>query len=461
MNLRVLLKKEWLLLLGALALLGAAALYFWVWRPTNLTVGVATRDEPDVKLMQAFAGALAREDTGMRLRLVTFDDVRDTAEALRAKKVDLAVVRPDVLLPENGATLALLRQQAAIIVAPQANKITDMAGLAKKRLGLVSGHPADEGFFADLLGYYDLAPPAVTIVPVRLQEVEQALASKAVDAVAILAVPAGGPATDLVRAVGRVGERKVAVIPLDEGEALSLRFPALGAITIPAGAFGGRPKIPEEEVKTVGTTYRLIARADLSRTTAASVTEQLFTLRPRLAAEAPAANLLKAPDVDSAATATSALLPIHPGAVDFYQREQKSFMDRYGDWIWILLIFGGSAFSGIAGFMQRLARKRRELVDVILDRLTRILAEARQAKTVGDLDKLATELDRLVAHSVRYARHRSTGTKTMSALMLAIDSARAAISDRRRDVLDANTPLPARAGEPADPPRSIASAKAR
>ncbi len=30
---------------------------------------------------------------------------------------------------------------------------------------------------------------------------------------------------------------------------------------MPAGLFGGSPKVPEEEVKTVGASYRLMAKA--------------------------------------------------------------------------------------------------------------------------------------------------------------------------------------------------------
>jgi hypothetical protein len=113
--------------------------------------------------------------------------------------------------------------------------------------------------------------------------------------------------------------------------------------------------------------------------------------------------------------------------------------------------------------MQRLARKRRELVDVILDRLLEILTEARKAENVGKLDELAMEMDRLVVHAVRYARHRSTGTKALNPLILGIDSARAAILDRRREILDSNTPFPQRAGEgPLEAvPRTVAAVNLR
>jgi hypothetical protein len=65
-----------------------------------------------------------------------------------------------------------------------------------------------------------------------------------------------------------------------------------------------------------------------------------------------------------------------------------------------------------------------------------ILSEARKATSVIALDELAMEIDGLVTHAVRHVRRRKGSTRTMGALMMAFDSARSAIADRRRDLLD-------------------------
>ncbi len=61
----------------------------------------------------AYADELARRKLAVRLKVVAFGGVRESAEALRDGKADLAVVRPDVALPGNGLTLAVLRELAA------------------------------------------------------------------------------------------------------------------------------------------------------------------------------------------------------------------------------------------------------------------------------------------------------------------------------------------------------------
>ena len=81
--------------------------------------------------------------------------------------------------------------------------------------------------------------------------------------------------------------------------------------------------------------------------------ELLFGARVRIARTAPSIVYMTAPDTDEA---TSALLPNHPGAIDYFQREQKTFMDRWGDLIWLALFgVGGasSALAWLARFMMR------------------------------------------------------------------------------------------------------------
>lgn len=442
----VLVRRDGLFLVGAVVLLAIAGLYFYWTRPTPLTVAAGPRGTPDARLIEAYAALLDREKRSIRLAVTYQDDVRDAASALQEGRADLAVVRPDVRSPENGLTLAVLRDEALIVAAPEAAGLAELPDLAGKRLGLVARHAADAGLVATLLRYYDLdaapadaagplGPNQVALVPLAAEAVGASLTGRRVDAVAVVAGPASPAAAALARAVeGASRDRKVGFVTIPDGEAIAQRTPEIPAVTIPGGSFGGRPKRPEEELKTVGVSYRLMARDDMRRETAAAVTQYLFEKRTRLGAQAPSANLLKAPEFDSAATATSARLPNHPGAVDYFQREQLTFFQAYGDWVYLAMFGGGSVFSAMAWLGQRLRRKRRALVDVVLDRLMDILAEARDSTTVAALDERALEIDSLVLHAVRYARHRTTDTRTMSALILAIDSARSAVADRRRSL---------------------------
>ena len=447
-------RREWLLVLVALGLAAVAAAIVYLSRPNTLTVAVGPQDGPEAALIEAYAGALDRAREDVRLKVVRYGDVRDSAMALQRNKADLAVVRPDVFLPENGLTLAILHDEALVIAAPEAADLDDIPALARKRLGIVVRHSADLPFLTNLLSFYDLVPenraeeeqadahPAdeaeaghVAVVPLKIGEVTAALNDKRVDAVAVIASPASKSAAAMVHAV-ELGspERKIGFVSIPDGDAILQRFPELQSVTIPAGTFGGRPKRPDEEIKTVGASYRLMARGTVSRVAVASATQHLFEWRSRLASAAPAAKLMKAPDFDTTVAATSARLPNHPGAVDYFEREQQTFLDRYEDYIYLFAFFGGTIGSAFAWLGQRLARKRRERVDFVLDRLLDIMREVRAATGSDALDALAVETDGLVADVVCYARERSIDARTVSALILAVDGVHAAIADARRQM---------------------------
>ncbi|MGF3023595.1 TAXI family TRAP transporter solute-binding subunit [Methylobacterium aquaticum] len=447
-------RRESFFLLLALALGAVAGAVLYLSRPTTLRVAVGPRDRVESHLIQAYADALARAREDIRLEVVPYDDVRDSAAALQSGRVDLAVVRPDVRLPENGLTLAVLHDEALVVAAPPASGIQAFPDLAGKRLGLVAHHGADQPLVTSLLAYYALTPvPAaaapgagpggVAVVPMRASEVAAALAEHRIDAAAVIAAPSDKSAARVVQAVEAASPGHGAtIVAIPDGEAIVQRLPELQAVTIAAGTFGGRPKRPDDDVKTVGASYRLMARASLSRDTAASVTQHLFELRSRLAAMVPTANLMKAPDFDSAAEATSARLPIHPGAVDYYEREQQTFLQRYEDWVYLVAFFGGGLGSAVAWLGQRLAREQRARIDAVLDRLLAILIEARATQDPAALDALAVEIDGLVIDVVRHARAHDTDVRTMSALILAVDAARAAVAECRRD----GAPVRERAG---------------
>jgi len=454
-----LMRREWLLVLVALGLAIIAGGIVYVSRPTSLTVAVGPRDGAEAALVDTYARALARSREDVRLHVLPLDDVRDSAAALQANRADLAVVRPDVLLPDNGLTLAVLLDEALIVVAPEAASIESFPDLSKRRLGVVLRHSADLPFLTNLLDFYDFKPaseteaqgdqplPAgrVALVPLKSSEITGALEAKRVDAVAVIAAPASKSAISTVRAVEAAStDKAITLVSVPDGKAIVQRMPSLQPVAIPAGTFGGRPKRPEEDVETVGVSYRLMARGSVSRMAVASVVQHLFEWRSRLAATAPLANLMKAPDYETTVTATSARLPNHPGAVDYFEREQQTLFERYEDFIYLAAFFGGTIGSGIAWLGQRLARKRRERIDVVLDRLLDILAEARTATTVEQVEALTRETDGLVADVVRQSRERSIDTRMTSALMLAIDAVHGALDDTRRTLGAAIPPGPRR-----------------
>ena len=429
-----------LIVAGLAAAIGVA---LYLSQATTLTIAVAPRDGTEPALIKAYADALDQDRANIRLKILSFEDVRESAAALQDGRADLAVVRPDVLLPKNGLTLAILRDQAMLIVSPDASGITSFPKLAGKRLGIAAHRSADFWLLKNILAYYNLVleteaatnpVPANTVRLVAIDgaEAAPAIRDKRIDAyVSIIAAsaPKARALVEAVRGISRTG--KLDLVDVPDSDAVIERFPRLQAVTVPAGLFGGRPKLPGEDVKTVGASYRLMARASMSRAVAADVTQHLFEMRTAAAEATDAAEYVQAPAYETTVAATSARIPIHPGAIDYFEREQHGFVERYGDTLYLLAALGGGLASALAWLRQRLASLRRERIDEVTDRLLDITDQARSLRDPDAIAGLSVEIDKLAIEVVRDIRRRELDARTLAAVSIAIETARATVADCR------------------------------
>lgn len=420
--------------LALLAIVIAAALIFFAyWRligPTQFTIAIPQQQSDETDLIDALAATLAEGKRGVKLNVRREGSLEAVAGLMEKGLADIAVVRPDVSLPTNGLTVAILREEAIVILYPTAQKLAGIAGLKGKTLAIIGRGEADERAIKSTLAFYDVAEQ-VRVVRVDAQEASQSLSAGRVAAVAFIATPGSLEARRLARAVAGETGKPVSLLPVGQGEAFHVWSPAFSSIKIPAGGLLTDPVTPREETDGVAISWRLMARSGLDRGPISTLTERLFESRSLLARSSSAALTMKAPDADNA---TSAILPNHRGALDYLNREQLTFMDRYGDWLWFALFAATGVSSAFAWIGRLFTRRRREVVDEALGRLGRMLTEARNAQSHERLSELSTEIDRLVAIAVWRARKRTTTQRTISALMLAIDAARAAVRERRDEL---------------------------
>ena len=452
-------RQDWLLAGLALVLVTVAVATYYLTRPTTLTVAVAPKGGSEPALLQAYADELARRKLGIRLKIVSFDGVRESAEALRSGKSDLAVVRPDVALPGNALTLAVLRELSAFVVAPSKAGIKGFSDLTGKRLGLLASRTADHTLVGTLLAHHDLGvltgwspktelpKKAVTLVALEEADVGAALRDGRIDALVLVTTPNSALARRLVSIVRDAGDDdEIALFGVPDSTAVLARWPRLQAVTLPAALFGGNPRLPGEDVATVASSYRLMARADLSRSLAAEVTQHLFEMRSALADTVPAADAIMHPAYEDTADATSAHMPIHPGAIDYYEREQETFIERYESWIYLVAILAGGVGSTAAWLRQRLGRIRRERIEVATSRLLELRLKARQETDLSRLEAMAAEVDDLAASVARQALNRPTELRVLGAANVAIDATRSTVGramgrrDRVSDMTSADAP---------------------
>ena len=222
-------------------------------------------------------------------------------------------------------------------------------------------------------------------------------------------------------------------LAIDSAEAIAQNHPIYEASEIPAGAFGGAPDRPEEEVKTISFSHHIVARKDISETTIAAFTRQLFAIRQTVMAEFPLAAKIETPDTDK-----DAAIPVHPGAAAFVDGEEKSFLDRYSDFIWwglMALSAMGSAGAWFAGYLKKDERSNNSS---LRERLLNMIATARRSDSIEELDQMQAEADDILRDTLHCFENGAIEEGALTSFNIALEQFHHAVADRK--ALLANLP---------------------
>jgi hypothetical protein len=198
------------------------------------------------------------------------------------------------------------------------------------------------------------------------------------------------------------------------------------ASEIPAGTFGGSPDRPEDEVKTISFSHHIVARKDLSETTVAAFTRQLFAIRQTVMTEFPLAATIETPDTDK-----DAFIPVHPGAAAFVDGEEKTFLDRYSDIIWwslMALSAMGSIGAWLAGHLKKDERSNNS---TLRERLLDMIATARRSDSTEELDRMQAEADDILRDTLQCFEHGAIEEGALTSFNIALSQFHHAVADRK------------------------------
>lgn len=435
-------KFTFLVVAGILAAFGVAAGgYYFAVRPVTLRIAVGPPNSDDAKVVQAMTQAFLREQKSVRLRPVTTDGATASAQALAERKTDLAVIRGDLEVPKNALAVATLRKNVVVMWVPpppkgtpppkkgaksgKAGKITKIADLAGHRVGVIGRTQANINLLYAILDQYAVDRSKVETVQFSTNEVGEAVKGQKVD-VFLAAGPVHSKITaEAIQATSRDGGEPT-FLSIDLADALAARRPVYEASEIPEGAFGGTPNRPDDEVKTISFSHHIVARQGLSDATIASLTRQIFAARQALVTEFPLSAKIETPDTDK-----DAVIPVHPGAAAYVDGEEKSFLDRYSDYIWFGLI-GLSAMGSVgAWFASYLKKDERNTNITLRDRLLEMLTIARSSHSIEELDRMQAEADDILRDTLTCFEQGAIEQGTLTAFNIAIEQFHYAVADRK------------------------------
>jgi TRAP transporter TAXI family solute receptor len=390
--------------------------------PKFLKVAVGPADGTDAKLVAMITQHLERAGARTRFTIVPdVDNPAKAAEALEKGTADLAVVRSDVAIPGNGATVVTLHNDIAALIAPKNSPISKVRDLSKKRVGIFPATAENAALLDAVLAEYEIAPETVQHVKLSVDDLADVAAQKRADVIFAVG-PLRSPSIEQAATAFASAGRAPIVIPIDEAEGMAARNQAYQKIDIPAGFFRGSPPRPKEAVATLSIAVRLEARQDLSDQIVTDLTKRLFVMRRSVESEAEIGAIEK-PDTDK-----DSVEAVHPGAATYYDNDEKSFMDQYGDWIYIAAMAFSCLSSAVAGVTRTRVRKA---ALALIDQLIEAKQVAHATTKVHRLAGLEAKIENLSTKGLHFARDNNFDEAGLMALRLAIDEARRAVTQQR------------------------------
>src|SRR3954451_24746259 len=399
--------------------------YRWYSRPTTLSIAVGSLDGEAARLVSALASRLAVVNAPVRLRLVETTNAVDAAEQFAAEKVELSVVRGDVGDLSQAQAVVILAHAVVLLVAPPGSSIADIAGLKRLTVGVVGGE-MNRKVVSALTEEYDLGRANVTFRNLAPAETRRALEAKEVRAL-LLVVPLAEKYLALLRGFFLQNPKTAPVlIPIEAAGAIAEKQRAYESFDVPKGTLRGSPPIPSDDLTTLRVSFYVVAGKQLDNDVAGALAEALMKARRDLLGELPMLAQITAPSTDS-----DAYLPVHPGAAAFYNGTQESFLDQWGNAIFLAPMIFGALVSVAAAAWKFLRDGEPRKSEQALDSLYALGRRIRSAEGEPELSEIEREIDKVLQMQRVKAAAGDENALDVTTLNVAAHRLQSLVHDRR------------------------------
>jgi TRAP transporter TAXI family solute receptor len=413
----------------------AGALYFAL-RPETLRIAVGPPGSDDQKLVQLLTQTFARQHNSIQLAPISTEGAVESVALLATSKTDMAVARADLDMPADAQSVAILRKNVVVLWAPSGlpakgskksptPKIKSLDDLLGHRIALIGRTQANVTLLRVILGESGIAPDKVTVVQFATNQISEMARDPTIDAFMAVGPLDSKITADAIAATARErGEPKF--LPIDVSDAIAQKHPLYESEEIPGSTFSSAPARPDDKIETVSVNHLIVARRSLSESAVGGFTRQLFAARQSLVKQLPVAANIATPDTDKAAA-----LPAHRGAAAYIDGTERTFLEKYSDYMWggILLLSG----LGSAGAWFRSYLKRAEKVESITlrDRTLALIARARRGNSVDELQDMQHEVDGILHEILVCYDDGAIDEGDLSTFNLVFEQFHHAIADRR------------------------------
>jgi len=317
-------------------IVGGGRYYLHSVRPIRIAAGPAGTVE--YRFAEKFAELVTAKASDVRVSIITDESAAAATSRFARGDADLGFVRTDQKFPGSARALALIEHFAFILVVPKGSKIGSLGDLRGKKVAFVTSESGAEALFRSILTASQVEPDRVTLQPLP-----------GGTAIEVCSLIDPFQAAILFASLSALAETKrfdrmtkIEVKAIEGSKALECKVAGTTGETIEAGLLSSSPKLPDEDLETVGVQEFITVRRRLSNTIVAELAGVILENKNALAIGNTFATRIEPPDTDE-----DAFIVAHQGVSDYTDNEVKSLLDCYSDLFYIR--------TSVAGILRSLS----------------------------------------------------------------------------------------------------------
>lgn len=419
-----------LLVFGLAALSVGFGVYVYrsLTRPLVLTVAISTRDGEGTRLASVIATQMAASGSPVRLKVVDKATIREATSAFASGEANLVLARADADGLTGAQSIAVMSYGVLLVMAPAGSALATMDDLKGKSVGVIA-EQANQKVLRALARQYDFDRAKTRFSEVAVASVQQAFRTKQIDALLVVTPLSEQYLTLLRGLLPKSGKKTPTVLPVEAAAGIAAVETYFESFELPKGAFSGSPAVPDDDIATLRVPFYLMASKKLSDRNAGALAHALIDARRDLIAAYPVLSQISAPNTDRSTADKDAFIPVHPGAAAYYNGEEVTFFDKYGD----ALFYGSTILGALASILVAAWKYMAgsEHVTSPPQRLYALLGDVSSASSLEDLARIEHDVDALLEEAANENEQAESQAAAVHQLDIAARRVERAI-DRRR-----------------------------
>jgi len=402
----------------------------WIEQTKTISFFV-TRNGPDRKFAEKLSQIIATNSEFIRLVVTPSDD---PVGAFTRRECDLAIARSDLKLPGWARAVANLEKEVVLLVAKKGVKAETPAAIKKLSFIIPSLSPADQALLHSILEAYEIG-----------KDEHQPLMQANVDLIASTLRGGQDKAVFMVAPMSRLVQghllgglpQKLPIALLDwpDSKALDKKVRGLAEETIDTGLFSVSPLLPADELDTISLMDLLLTRNQLRETTVAEIAKTIFEFKNDLAIDGEFATSIEPPDTDKDADVLA-----HPGAVQYVNDDEKTFLDRYSDVLYLSMPLASVIGSFFLFLYSRLTRASPRPAGDLTEEVLAVSAQVRAAQSEDELSSADARLEDILHETLHDLQARRLTPEGLDVFRLAYEQTREWIKVKRRALEQGSPP---------------------